>query len=79
VHDSKWQKKLRLLQEYVQDHGQLPSKESGVPLASWCSIQRQQYSKGKLSGERQQALEKLPGWCWKVSGQRSMATLSDGT
>ncbi|GAB2561314.1 DEAD/DEAH box helicase [Nocardia heshunensis] len=38
----------------------------GFPLGQWASVQRGQYSKGKLSDDRRSKLEELPGWSWDV-------------
>jgi hypothetical protein len=40
--------------------------ENGLRLGLWVTHQRQVYKKGKLSLERQQALEQLPGWKWDM-------------
>jgi superfamily II DNA or RNA helicase len=37
---------------------------NGIDLKSWVSTQRTARSSGALSAERQQLLEKLPGWSW---------------
>lgn len=51
-----------------EGHARVPQKhvEDGVRLGSWTTTQRSNYAKGKLSPERQQLLEALPGWAWTL-------------
>jgi len=69
VFDDMWQKGFDHLQEYV-DHknSALVSikyvSNDGYNLGYWIIKQRIDYRKGKLSLEKQQALEELPEWAW---------------
>lgn len=63
-----WEDGFRRLVEYVRQHGDALVPKSyefdGFKLGSWVFVQRQKYSKGSLSPERQCRLEALPGWKW---------------
>ncbi len=67
--ETAWQKGFKSLCEYVELNGDviLPRHyvtKDGLKLGQWVSSQRESYRKGKLSAERQQALEQLPSWTW---------------
>lgn len=57
-----------LLERYVQDNGTAAMAPStvidGLSLGKWCSKQRSLYGRGKLSVERVERLQALPGWEW---------------
>ncbi len=71
---SSWEEMFGVLQRYVEreGHTRLPQKkrEAGVNLGSWLSTQRMQYRSARLSADRVQRLETLPGWTWDVHGGR---------
>ena len=64
-----WEKRFEQLKRFVdrEGHARVPKKdidESGFGLGSWVNAQRGLRRKGKLSIDRQQALESLQGWVW---------------
>ncbi|RAU98777.1 helicase [Mycobacterium colombiense] len=63
-----WEFWFGLLEGYVAEHGHArPSYTFSVGdnrLGAWVAKQRSHYSSGRLSQERQQRLEELPGWTW---------------
>ena len=66
-----WEKGLEHLRKYAESEGHVsvPWKyvtEDGYNLGFWVAKQRQYYKQGKLSAERQKALEQLPGWVWSI-------------
>lgn len=56
------------LERYVQSKGTAATVSStvveGFGVGEWCGEQRRLYGRGKLSDERVEALEALPGWKW---------------
>ena len=69
--DYKWQMGLERLKFFVarESHACPPQKhlEDGFGLGVWVSRQRAVYKKGKMSAERIQKLESVPGWLWVQS------------
>ena len=70
---SSWQERFGQLQAFVEreGHARVPQgyeTEDGVKLGHWVATQRKSYRRGKLSPERQKALESLPGWEWNARG-----------
>ena len=62
-----WQKKFQILQNYVQEYGhaRVPQDyvtQDKIKLGLWVRMWRKK--KNKLSQERVQLLESLPGWSW---------------
>jgi hypothetical protein len=41
-----------------------------LPLGSWAAIQRRDYQNGKLSAERRDRLNSVPGWVWSLEANR---------
>src|SRR5579884_786843 len=66
--DAKWEQGFRLLQEYVEHHGdaRVPSSYTidGYQLGTWVMTQRRR--KGELSSDRQRLLQDLAGWTWNT-------------
>jgi len=76
-----WQEGFNNLCKYVETEGhvKVPVKYITVDnynLGTWVSSQHQSYRKGKLSKERQTAIEKLPGWEWKKKGRRESSRVA---
>ncbi|MCP4680314.1 MAG: hypothetical protein GY854_33455 [Deltaproteobacteria bacterium] len=69
VWKNRWEEKFELLLRYVEreGHATMPNKhiENGEPLGLWVSTQRKQ--RDKLSPERKAALERQPGWAWRLT------------
>ncbi|MGA2915609.1 MAG: Helicase associated domain protein [Sedimentisphaerales bacterium] len=66
-----WTEGFEHLQKYAESEGHtsVPTKyvtENKYKLGQWVSRQRNAYKQGKLSTERQKALEQLPGWVWNT-------------
>lgn len=66
-----WETGLKRLRGYVSGTGSalVPGShvtESGFRLGLWVRNQRQAYREGWLAPERQEALEQLPGWVWRM-------------
>jgi len=67
--DSRWPAGLWRLRKFVkrEGHALVPFNyvaENGHKLGKWVIKQRHLYRYGKLSAERQKALEQLAGWMW---------------
>jgi hypothetical protein len=67
--EAKWRAGLKYLREYIDKAGHMNIydgyvTEDGYRLGIWIRYQRRLYLRGKLSKERQKALEKVPGWTW---------------
>jgi hypothetical protein len=66
--DAKWQKGYDTLCQFVEreGHAYVPKlyTEDGYALGVWVMHQRIRYRDKKLSHERAQALEQVPGWDW---------------
>jgi hypothetical protein len=69
--EAAWNKRYRVLERYAADTGQAAPPSStrieGVPIGQWVTNLRQSYRKGRLSPERVEALERLPGWRWAAA------------
>ncbi|MFI9536793.1 helicase associated domain-containing protein [Nocardia fusca] len=69
-HDARWDNTYELLRQYIKEHGtsRVPYDRTykGTKLGNWGSLQRSNYSKGKLSVERQHRLEMLADWEWAM-------------
>jgi len=72
--DAAWQQNADLVREYVAEFGRLPPQGKGgiyrdVNLGSWTNHQRQakkgNKGVGKLTPDRERALESIPGWYWE--------------
>ena len=66
-----WTKSFEYLRKYVESKGHVsvPTAyvtDDGYKLGSWVTNQRQLYKRGKLSVEKQKALDQLPGWKWNT-------------
>lgn len=69
--DAKWEEGFRRLQEYVELHGDAQVRASyvtpeGYRLGAWVAQQRLKHSKGALSLDRADQLDKLNGWKWQI-------------
>jgi len=80
-----WQEGITHLRDYVEARGNtlVPATyktENGFRLGQWVRVRRKTYHDGKLSIERQKALEQIPGWRWdhsEVLWQEGFKRLSD--
>ncbi len=67
--DTAWEEGFTRLQRYVRrvGHSRVPAthREDGFGLGGWVRGQRAQAENGKLSDDRAQRLEALPGWTWQ--------------
>jgi len=71
-HEAKWQEGFRYLRAYVEREGHAGLSRTyitkdGYKLGQWVGTQRAAYQRGKLSSERQLALEQLSGWTWDTN------------
>ena len=59
------------LRAFVEEHGEYPKRDGKRGgerfLGQWINHRRQEYKTGKLSRERADALEALPGWEWRTT------------
>lgn len=73
-HGSRWEEGYRHLLDYVAKHGNTlitsTEKYRNYPLGTWAAIQRRDYQNGKLSEERHDRLEAVPGWTWSLEATR---------
>ena len=70
VRDAQWEEAFRLLQEYVERHGDalvpISYKVDGYPLGSWVNRQRTRTRIGTstLDADRRKRLQGVSGWAW---------------
>lgn len=69
--DYKWEKGFIGLKEYVEreGHALIPEKfvtNGGYSLGSWVRRQRMYRIKDKLTADRVEKLESVPGWIWNI-------------
>src|SRR5262249_24465695 len=67
----RWEKGFLHLRKFSEreGHSRVPdeySTDDGYQLGTWVGEQRGNKDRGKLDAQRQQRLEKLPGWSWTV-------------
>lgn len=63
-----------LLREFVAEQGRIPRDKEvfrGVPLGSWCSMQRFHYKRGQLADDAVAAMESIDGWVWNLRDKRN--------
>jgi superfamily II DNA or RNA helicase len=74
INDQVWDYSYLMLKKFVQINGHAQpasiSKIEGFPVATWVKTQRDTYVKGRLSKEKAELLEVLPGWSWQVFEDR---------
>ncbi|MGO9747678.1 MAG: Helicase associated domain protein [Mycobacterium sp.] len=67
---ARWEFWYGLLEKYTAEHetAWVPVEyvTDGYALGRWASVQRGLYLKGKLTDDRRDKLESLPGWSWDV-------------
>ena len=77
-----WPEWLEVLREYVAAEERLPTEKTiwtrpadgqKWKIGIWISSQRQARKKGKLSEDRIQELETIPGWFWESEKMKNMA------
>lgn len=68
-----WRQGLEALRSFGREHGHVdpPAREHPV-LAEWVKRQRTQHRNQRLSLERVDALEAIPGWDWAPTRRRSV-------
>jgi hypothetical protein len=65
--EEKWMENYKLLEGLHQTPLSLSYiTEHGCRLGAWCNVQRTDKSENKLSEEKIQLLEQIPGWYWDV-------------
>tara|TARA_A100001035_G_scaffold277421_1_gene274188 strand:+ start:31 stop:3606 length:3576 start_codon:yes stop_codon:yes gene_type:complete len=64
--ESNWSDNYKRLKEYAAKNGHARPFKNFPVIGKWVSMQRKVYNKNKLSEERINLLEKLPGWVWDV-------------
>ncbi|MDA2992373.1 MAG: Helicase associated domain protein, partial [Actinomycetota bacterium] len=68
--DDQWDTWMRLMRDFAADHGHTnvpyPYMVGEYNLRNFVATQRGLYRQGKLSQERVEELEALPGWVWDV-------------
>lgn len=78
---AQWDEGFRRLQSFVErnGHARVPQSftDDDYRLGNWVAKQRAKHAKGGLEAERQQQLEKLPGWVWKPSSDLSRPALNN--
>jgi len=77
VFDDKWLCFYRLLKIYIQENrtAYVPKRyvtKNGHKLGNWGVFQRTLYRQGRLSQERIDKLEALPGWVWEVKSKKEL-------
>jgi len=70
-HAAKWEERFSRLLDYAERHGHASVPQSykvdGHNLGQWVTQQRADYVKGALEVDRQQRLQDVPGWAWKMN------------
>ncbi len=71
-HEERWQQTYKLVQQFGdrEGHTRVPDRyiETGVNIGSWVLTQRM--NRDKLTTERKDLLESLPGWVWDAYTDR---------
>ena len=71
VENDRFPGRLGELRAFVEEHGEYPKqmgkRDGERSLGKWISDKRHEYKWGKLSQERVDALEALPGWEWRTT------------
>lgn len=69
-----WESRFRLLLKFMnrEGHPRVPVNhvENGVKLGVWVANQKQIYRSRKMKPDRQEKLERLPGWVWNRQAQK---------
>lgn len=69
-----FKQRVALLKHFVGEHGRLPRDKEchrGVPLGSWCSMQRFHYKRGQLGEDAVEEMEEVEGWIWNLRDRRN--------
>jgi hypothetical protein len=69
-YQSQWHEKYQELVQYAQENGNANPPQRHATLGTWVTTQRIRYSKGILSQDRIDLLEKLNGWSWDPKGSQ---------
>jgi hypothetical protein len=72
--ENRWAEAFKCLRDFVdrEGHANVPSMYAtlqGYNLGQWVETQQRAYKKGKLSVQRREALENMPGWVWDSPSQ----------
>ncbi len=67
--DFDWMQRLQKLKRYVEENGEIP-RLSQPGIGYWVDRRRFDYKQGKLSQERIDLLEAIPGWAWVLTTGR---------
>ena len=77
LHDWFWEKKdnfdkmLEQLIKWIEENKKIPShgskNETEKKLGNWCTGQRREKKKGKLTDDKIKKIEKLNGWYWSIT------------
>lgn len=80
--DRRFAEGLSVLEAFVgrEGHARVPQQhsEAGYKLGSWVQHRREEWSLGRLTGDRVLMLERIPGWAWVPTEQwfsKSLAAL----
>jgi superfamily II DNA or RNA helicase len=67
--DEEWQTNCDLLEQFVEEFKKLPLKKTEykeVKIGSWMSNNRHRKKIGKMTTERIEKLDAIPGWVWEL-------------
>jgi len=67
--DEEWQTNCDLLEQFVEEFNKLPLKRTEykeVKIGSWMSNNRHRKKIGKMTTERIEKLDAIPGWVWEL-------------
>jgi hypothetical protein len=67
--DDQWMNNYELLKKLNKTPSQSYVTKCGIKIGSWCHKQRRNKKKGKISQDRINLLEKIPGWYWDKSSK----------
>ena len=67
--NKQWNENYNILKGLNETPSQSFVTECGVNIGVWCSTQRAEKKKNKLSPDRIVLLEKIPGWFWEIDKQ----------
>jgi superfamily II DNA or RNA helicase len=65
--EERWDESYNLVCKFLEKNGRLPiqkEKYKNMNIGNWCSTQKTNYKKCKLSQERTELLDSIPNWYW---------------
>jgi hypothetical protein len=73
--EKQWLEVLEELRKYAEREGHTYITEEGYYLGAWANKQRRLYKHGKLTKDKQKALEGVKNWTWDISWMQAFKRL----